>query len=210
MTVSPLRNDLQVFIRSTTQEGLRAFHEFARRERDRVLQSQRARSGIAPDYLTIADGRRDAPIESARNVVIFQYFYWKEIVEEAMRFFQRRAPRLTGAYLQSVKVFVDGSETVFSQIPRRFSEITIASTVPYSRRLEVGTGSDGRPFVKQVPPRIVEAVTQHLKKRFGRIASFRTEFRALEEPSRRNRGSRRTRRTRRDELTFPTVVIRPL
>lgn len=213
MSASAVRNMLNVFIDKTREEGLAAFHRVAREERDRVLAQQTQRAFIRPDVTTIADGRVDAPIEAARSVVVHVFAYWREIVAQALYLLEGRAPRVTGKYLGSFSVYADGVSVPLQQIPRSFSELVIAPAVPYARRLEVGKRPDGRPFVKQVPPRIVDSVTQQLRKKYGRIALIKTEFRALQGASG-TRASRQQRRARgrrsARELTFPSIVIRPL
>lgn len=208
MSVSGFSRTLQVFIDQTTQQGLRAFHEAAYREKRSVQEQQAARSGIAPDVTIVSDGVPGRPIEQAKSVVVLQFFYWKEIVSEAYRLLQGRAPKRSGKYLESFRVFVDGSPTELDRIPKNFSELAIAPSVPYARRLETGKKADGRPFVVQVPPKIVDAVTTMLSKRYGKVASFKTEFRGLSgenvpSPRRRKGGRVIT------EMTYPSIVIRP-
>lgn len=214
MTLQAFRSTLDVFVREMNEKGLAAFHRAAEGEMRRVVEAQRQRAGIPPATTVIADGVRHAPISSAKKIVVIEYRYWQEIVSEAIRFFEGRAPRRTGAYLGSVRVFVDGSLVQPNKIPENFAEITISPTVLYSRRLEVGKRKDGRPYVVQVPPRIVDAVTVMLRKKYGRAANFKTEFRRLEgESSIRARGLRRNRRAKRSrggEMTYPSIVITPL
>lgn len=216
MTLQAFRNTLEVFVNKTTEEGLAAFHRAAAQEKERVVETQRQRSGFAPNTTVVADGIRNAPITSAKRVVVIEYFYWKEIAFEAIRMLEGRGPRRTGRYLESVKVFVDGTETNPAQIPEHFSELVIAPTVPYSRRLEVGKRADGRPFVVQVQPKIVDSVTRQLKGRYGNVATIKTEFRRIDGENtsrargvRRGRRALRSRRSRGSEMTYPSIVIMP-
>jgi hypothetical protein len=68
---------------------------------------------------------------------------------------------------------IEGQEVAnIGAIRHDTAEIVILNTSPYARRLEVGTRPDGRPFVIQVKPRIVEETAILARSRFGNMAKL--------------------------------------
>ena len=149
----------------------------AKNERARVIAEQSARAKIAPTDLIIADGVRNAPIDSAKNVVVIEYRYMREIVKEALDRLRIRSPVASGRYANSFEVSADGRQIEdWSRIPYEVAEVLIVNTTPYARRLEVGKKKDGTPFVVQVAPHIVESVALFMGLKWQQIAIIKHTY----------------------------------
>ena len=63
-------------------------------ERDRVLAEQHARSGLAPRYCQIVDGKEGAPLTAVKpdGVIVFAWQYLAEIVRDTHEALIRRSP----------------------------------------------------------------------------------------------------------------------
>lgn len=169
--LASFRNTLSVSAQGMARDSRVLLHQAARAERQRVLHQQRQRAGIAPTDLVVADGRRGAAIEQASSLVIIEYGYMREVAQETLRALVARSPRVSGDYARSFVLLVNGQEAdTLDAIRHETTEVVILNTSPYARRLEVGKRSDGRPFVIQVKPRIVEEVAITARARFGNVA----------------------------------------
>jgi hypothetical protein len=154
-------------------ESRKLLHQTARAERERVLGEQRQRSGIAPTDIVAADGRRGAPIEQAERLVVIEYGYLREVVQEVLKVLVMQSPKRTGAFARAFAVLVNGAEIhSLDQIVHDTREAVIVNTMPYARRLEVGKSRDGTPFVVQVRPRFIEATALAMRSRFGNVAQL--------------------------------------
>jgi len=171
--VAAFRNTLTVASRGLGADSKALLHQAARHERERVLRQQQQRAGIAPTDMIIPDGRRGAPIEAAERQVIIEYGYLREVVQETMRALVARSPRRSGGYARSFVVMIDGEQVDnAAAITHETAEVVIVNTSPYARRLEIGKRRDGRPFVIQVKPRIVEEIAIAARSRFGNVAKL--------------------------------------
>jgi hypothetical protein len=167
------RNTLTVAAQATHAESAALLRRTANMERLRVLRQQKQRSGHTPTDMVIADSRRGAPIEQAERQVIIEYGYLREVASEVLRALRARSPRKSGTYARSFLVMIEGQEVAnIGAIRHDTAEIVILNTSPYARRLEVGTRPDGRPFVIQVKPRIVEETAILARSRFGNMAKL--------------------------------------
>lgn len=179
--VDAFTRELTVASRDLTERQAReALHDTARRERARVIGEQSTRAGgIAPTSEVIVDGHRRARIEEAeaRSTIVIEYEYLREAVVEILRALAARSPQRSGRYLRSFMVIVDGQRTAdYEDVKHNSREIVIVNTTPYSRRLEVGKRKDGRPFVIQVRPKIIEQTAMAASRRFGNIARVRPTY----------------------------------
>lgn len=205
--LAAFRNTLQVAANDLTgPEAARLLHQTARDERARVLREQAARSGVTPTDLVIADGQRDAPIETAERLVIIEYGYLREVASETLRALVARSPKRTGRYARSFEVLVGGRViSDIGSIQHETAELYIVNTQPYARRLEVGKQRDGSPFVVQVQPRIVESVAIEVARRFGNVAEIR--FTYVDLAGAPVVAVRRRRRTVREPVRYPAIRV---
>jgi hypothetical protein len=207
------RNTLTVATRDLTGPQAQALlHDTARKERARVLAEQRQRAGIAPTTMVAADGRRGAPIEAAQRLVVIEYGYLREVVQEVLRELIVRSPKRTGAFARGYAVLVNGAEIqALDQIGHDAAEVLIVNTMPYARRLEIGKSADGSPFVVQVRPRFIEAVALALRSRFGNVAQLWFNYFDLEGAyALRRRGGSGKARAAGAAIRYPGIRIVPL
>ncbi len=183
-------------------------------ERARVLAEQQARAGMRPTDTVIVDGRRDAVIETARadSLIIIEYRYLREIVRDTLIALVQRSPQRSGRYARSFVVLVGGVEIdQIEQMDHDVPEVVIVNVQPYARRLEVGKRSDGRPFVVQVSPGIMEDTARLARRRFGNVATVRFGYINLANVAtlRRAQGTGRGRRAG-DAITYPAITFQAL
>lgn len=152
-------------------------------ERNRVLREEAQRGGIAPTATDFVDGVRGAPYQRVKpdGVIRIQYGYAREVALQALKLLTLRAPVLTGEYLKSFVILVDGSAVAGPfAIPATFDECLIIATAPYARRLEIGKKRDGTPFVVRKDPHIVEEIAMVLKIAYKDLARVSYTYRELE------------------------------
>jgi hypothetical protein len=183
----------------------------ARSEEARVIREQRARAGYVPTLTRIVDGKRGAPYESVseNGLIILQWGYLREIAAVMMDRLRARSPQDQGDYKRGLKLFVGGSET--DTVPPNAQNLTAVATVPYARKLEVGTRKGGGPFVLQVQPHIVQETAKLLAKDYKGVATIRfdyAEFEGLQyRRATRDSSTRRARRERDTALRYPAIKV---
>jgi hypothetical protein len=190
-------------------------------ERDRVLGEAVSRSGMVPPYRQVVDGVLGAPLTAVKpnGYILFSWMYLGEVVREIVRALAARAPVETGAYLQSIIVFVDGvpaalgasDEVHLKEIVLGTKRIVIVPTVPYARRLEVGTRHDGSAFVIQVAPHIVEQTAIISRRRYGNFADISFNYVDISNPYVLKRPYNRKHRHDRTNtmVRYPAIIIEP-
>jgi hypothetical protein len=165
------------------KEAPRLLAAAALAERNRVLREEAQRGGVAPAFTDFVDGRRGAAYQTVApdGVIRIQYGYAREVALQALKLLSLRSPVLSGDYLKSFVILVNGSAVAGPfAIPAQFDECLIINTQPYARRLELGKNRDGEPFVVQKDPRIVEEVALVLKTAYKDLARVSHTFRELE------------------------------
>jgi len=200
-----------------------------------------AREGLAehlaalpgkPPVRTIVDGRAGAAEESVRayGLIRYEFGFLAEIAPFALEQARTLSPVDSGRYRDSWIVLADGVPVDAAAVPPETVELTIVNPEPYSRKLNVGKGLDGTPFVIEVPPNFVERVAQAVLRRWGNIVRAQVRYLSLQGAYtiktgnavllRREAGragilvdSRAQFQSRRDrnagsEVTYPAVVIR--
>jgi hypothetical protein len=146
---------------------------------DKIMAEQTARSGIAPDWNAYANHPGNTNLESVEipGPIVYRYRYLREVVEVTLEALQRASPVLSGAYVSSHTIFLNGAAV--DALPEELTdgdEIFIANTVPYARRLEVGKTESGRAFVIQVEPNIYERVYDQMKDQFHNVAKLSMDY----------------------------------
>jgi hypothetical protein len=173
-------------VERTAEASRQLLIETAIRERDRVIAEAMARSGFRPVYRQIVDGVVDAPLEAVRpdGIIVFSWQYLREVVRDILTALVARSPVLTGAYVESISVFVDDVELprtidlehILDAIDISAQRVIIVPTVPYARRLEVGKTKSGRPFVVQVKPHIVEETAITMRRLYGTLVDVEFNY----------------------------------
>jgi hypothetical protein len=190
-------------------------------ERDRVIGEAVSRSGMEPPYRQVVDGVLGAPLTAVKphGYILFSWMYLGEVVREIVRALAARGPVLTGAYLESIIVFVDGvqaamganDEVHLKEIVLGTKRIVIVPTVPYARRLEVGTRKGGGPFVIQVAPHIVEQTAISTRRLYGNFADISFNYVDISNPHVLKRPYNRKHRHDRTNtmVRYPAIIIEP-
>jgi hypothetical protein len=196
-------------------------------ERDRVLGEAVSRSGMVPSYRQVVDGVLGAPLTAVKpgGYILFSWMYLGEVVREIVRTLAARAPVETGAYLESIIVFVDGvqaamganDEVHLKEIVLGTKRIVIVPTVPYARRLEVGMRRDAQgrrtsePFVIQVAPHIVEQTAIATRRLYSNFADISFDYVDISNPHVLKRPYNRKHRHDRTNtmVRYPAIIIEP-
>lgn len=139
-----------------------------------TLREQRQRNGYTPDFIAYANTPSNTNIDAViiPGPIVFTYRYHREIISEALRELRAASPFVSGDYIRSHLLFVNGVQ--FDELPQVKSGdvVMIANTQPYARRLEIGKTKSGRAFILQVPDRIYERVARNLKSRYRQVAQI--------------------------------------
>lgn len=139
-------------------------------------------SGMQPSVTRYVNGREGAAIESVElpGPIVIEFDYIAEAVDYCHKYFYGRAPVDTGEYKGSMTTFVNGSEDPFMKTYKTGDEVVLVPLIDYSRMLEVGKKRDGRPFVVQVPPGIIEDTYDATRRRYGNIVNIAFTWQAFE------------------------------
>lgn len=175
---------------------------FARRERDRVLEGHRARSGAAPTYTTAVNGRVGASEDSVvmPGPIVYTFDLGAEVGAYAEEFFKARAPKLSGEYIRSLRAIVAGRYVPVRSVSTG-TPFTLVATAPYARKIEVGA------MKMRVPPHVIEDLAQALKARYGRLATFRVIY--IEIASGYVLKGRSRRRKTGQRMRYPAISVVP-
>lgn len=160
-----------------------------------------------PNVTRIVDGRIGASEDSVRPYGLIRYEFdnLRTAALFAMEQIQALVPQPTGQYRRAWFFMVDGAEVSADAIKPDAREITITNDEPYSRRLVVGRRADGRPFsLKNPPPGFLALARYAVIGRFGNSVSARIQFIYL------NGGPARTARGRREQMTYPSLILKAL
>jgi hypothetical protein len=144
-----IERDARALLVRTAREGNRE-----------ILAEQAQRSGgIVPGVTQKVDGIEARALEQVRmpGIIRFDYDYRWEVAVWLLRWLETNSPEDSGDYRRSHALMLNGNR--IEPGPRvlgKGDELVVVNTVPYSRRLEIGTKRDGSPFVIDVEPRIYE------------------------------------------------------
>lgn len=157
------------------EDARKALVRIAKAGHQKIMAEQQVRSGYAPDFDFYANyqGNRNLDSVVLPGPIVYNYRYFREILDAALKLLRDASPVQSGLYRDSHTLYLNGAP-ITGSVPniRAEDEIFVSNPVPYSRRLEVGRTKSGAPFVKQVGPNIYERVRQKLIARFGKVASF--------------------------------------
>ncbi|NGP18919.1 hypothetical protein [Devosia aurantiaca] len=145
-------------------ETHKALVDLAKREHARVMQAD-----PKPQRFTrIVDGQRGAPEErvSIGGEIRYRYNRLDEVVRAAMDTLFDLSPVLSGEYRSAHMLFVNGASASNLADWDGTSDIIITNTLPYARKIELGT------MTMRVPgtERIYEQAEALLRSRFGNQA----------------------------------------
>jgi hypothetical protein len=199
--------------------------------RSRLAETQAANAaalGQAPDYTQTVDGKRGAALETVnpdRGRITFEFDIVTDVLTWIMQELRHRSPVLSGAYREGHRLFADGVEVDIANVPPA-EEYSFTNTVPYSRKIEVGTTKSGRQFTINVDEyRPYDHVSAEAARRFGNIARIGYTFRGIvggyqiaasSSPVARKRTAKgrfaagTISAHNRKDMRYPTITVRPL
>ncbi len=188
------------------QARSKAVADFARKELVEALDVNRQALGSFTPYEQFVDGRKGASLDSVRpdnGVIVFEF----ELVADVLKWIHaelvERSPRGpaggAGTYRDEHRLFADGKEIALGAELAPAAEWSFVNTVPYARKLEIGTTESGRAFVIQAEPRLYDHVSAEAARRFKGVVKISYTFRPLV-------GGYRTKR--RGAMRYPTITVR--
>lgn len=140
----------------------------------REAQAQNEKvTGQPSPYETIVDGRRGAQEESVlpegRIIHEFSVGLKAEIIRNVYDMIQRHAPKLTGRYAQSVRIYADGAEVSDPSAAVNAEYVVLVSTVAYGRKIEKGQSP-------QAPAGVFHVAADEAAKRYGNVAAVKFTY----------------------------------
>ena len=179
-SVRPLRSIVDTVLSRdlSPQARQRYAANFARARLAEGIEQNRKATGREVPYEQIVDGRLGATLESVnpdRGRIIFRFdvasnelFVW--IADTLVR----HAPRLTGRYADSFRLFAGGREIDAGETLPKADEYVFLNVQPYARRIEGGWSS-------QAPDGVFQAVAALAKLRYGDVAFVKFSYRAFDQ-----------------------------
>lgn len=168
-----MERDLRVILDEVSgPEASKVLAATWRKAHDEVMQAAQRRKGVPPSFVVAVDNDRNKALETARNIIVSNYDYRREIVMATIDALDKASPRKSGDYVRAHTIFVNGKAV--GKVCPPLSEtdtVFIANPLPYARRLEVGKTKSGRTFVLHVPPRIYERVYKEIRSIYRDISS---------------------------------------
>lgn len=203
-------NNLTVNVAGLTDEAaVKAMVSTAYAAKARVMGGTPPPSG----YRQVVDQIEGAPIESVRpdGVIVFAWQYLGFVVRDIYDALVARSPVVSGKYVHSVEVISDGQPASPDDDFSLAKQVMLVATAPYSRKLEVHLRKDGRPFVVQVPPHIVEDTRDMAVRLYGDLATFEFNYVEISNPYvLRTTSSHRKRHGRTvTHMEYPAIIIEP-
>jgi hypothetical protein len=193
----------------TDEAAVAAMVRTAEAARTRVLSGTPKPSG----YRQVVDQIEGAPLEAVRpdGVIIFAWQYMGQVVRDIYDALVARSPLVSGAYIHGIEVVVDGEQSTPDADFSLAKQVIIVATAPYSRKLEVHLRKDGRPFVVQVAPHIVEDTRDMAVRLYGDLASIEFNYVEISHPYMlRTTSSHRKRHGRTvTNMEYPAIIIEP-
>ena len=200
----PVSEQFRIAIQSTVAQTQKLLVETAKREHARVMQTP----PMPAIFHQTVDGRRGAPLESAKQLVIIEYPRLNMVVHGAMLALIDKSPFLTGDYIRGHRLFIDGVETDWKsdwfKNYRSGQEIAIANYIVYARKIEVGA------MTMKVPgtDHVYEQATQVVRRRYGNMAKIHFTFRGIIPGG--NRGMIGGRAGNSPDIRYPALIISEL
>lgn len=161
-SLKAMERDLKVILDEATGPAASKFlADTWRGAHNEVMDEGRRRARVDPGFTVAADNDQRKPPEQARNIIVSNYDYRREVANATMDALDKASPKQSGAYVRAHTIFVNGKPVGKVCPPISLTDqLFIANPMPYARRLEIGRTKSGRSFVLQVPSRIYERVAK--------------------------------------------------
>jgi hypothetical protein len=137
-----------------------AFRKFAEKEIQKADNINRTALGRIPEKVIYVDGRISDTLEGLKvpGSVVVEYEIVSDLVEQIMIYLRRTAPVLTGRFRDTIWIYADGVRVTDPAQTVGASEIIIAPTVAYARKIERGQG--------KFPGKLFENAAKYAQKKF--------------------------------------------
>src|SRR5262245_27786324 len=178
--IQPVARDLQLLVDEikSPQEISKALAEFARGEIQDAKTINRQALGYDPPLTIYVDGRKNASLESVKNVIVGDF----QLIDALLLWIHSQlgmhSPVRTGLYKKSHALFIDGRmfDPVIPPIPFAADEYAFVNLVPYARKIERGSSP-------QAPDGVYEVVAHLAQQQFSGVGrttfSYRTVLEGL-------------------------------
>lgn len=173
--IDPIGRDVEVILQDLSPDARRtALADFARTELRAAQEKNQAALGRVPTHETVVDGRRGAPIESAKadGTIVFEFDLVLELFGWISAALIQHSPKRSGRYVQSHVLLADGREVMPTESIPEASEYVFVNAQPYARKIERGLS-------RQAPDGVYQVVAALAAKRFGNVAKVRFGYRSL-------------------------------
>jgi hypothetical protein len=135
--------------------------------------------GMVPSWEAYANtpGNKDLASVKLPGPIVYNYRYLTELIQFALDELRRQSPVISGDYVRSHTLYVNGSPV--DVIPKTMNpgdRFIIANPIPYARKIEIGKTKTGRAFVIQVPNRIYARVAEIVEARAKGRAKVKSIF----------------------------------
>lgn len=175
--------------------------DFARVKLGEAQQINRAAMGTVPPHETFVDGKKDAPLESVKDTIVFQFQPMDNAIAWVKEQLDRRAPVLTGRFKHSFIELADGAEVPMGTEVKGAQRYVIVNTQPYSRKIEKGQS-------RQAPNGLFQAVASIANAKFGKTVRVKFTYMSLTtQVDQSLRGSARRKADR--AARQPAIIITP-
>jgi hypothetical protein len=153
------------------QQRSQALAEFARDEIEDAKAINKQALGYAPPVTIFVDGRRGAPLESVKNVIVADFELVGQLILWIHNQLQMHSPVRTGQYKRSHALFADGHQVdpITPPIPLA-DEYAFVNLVPYARKIERGSSP-------QAPEGVYQVVAHLAQQEFRALARVTYSFR---------------------------------
>lgn len=175
--------------------------DFARVKLGEAQQINRRAMGTVPPHETFVDGQKDAPLESVKSIIVFQFKATDEVASWIREQLDRRAPVLTGRYKRSFIELADDVEVPMGTTIVGAKRYVFVNTQLYARKIERGQS-------RQAPNGVFQAVASLAQARFGRTVKVKFTYITLTSMVDQSlRGSARRKADR--EARSPAISVEP-
>lgn len=150
------------------------FAAFARGEIAQIDTDNTSTLGHALPHQTFVDGQSSDDLSKVRpnGTIVSEWTLTTEVVRYVWDQIQSAAPRKTGRFAKSQRIYADGVEVDTPEDAIGAQEVVIASTVPYARKIEGGFSKKGGVWATN-PAGIYHAVAALAQAKFGNIAKVK-------------------------------------
>lgn len=204
--------DLQLATAGLSPEAIAPeLAKFARAELQKAIASGRASTSY-DRYVNNTPGLPEDAVKLPGHI-FYEFSYWGDVISHALTYLAKRSPRLSGQYIGSQAVMVDGQVIAPTAQIRADQVVTIVPTVPYSRKIEVG-------HMKMRAERyVMDAARREMDRRFRGVVqtsvqwitlpdgyTLKGHFRRGHRPGARNKGRADVAAGQR--MTYPALILR--